>query len=258
MVRAKRKIKIAKIPYIVPEDEQLAERLNSVLAVIYLIFNEGYSAASGPALIRQDMCNEAIRLVDILGDLMPGESEVRGLLALMLLHNARQTARLQDGDLITLGEQDRSLWDLEAMSRGRELLIGTLASGKIGPYQLQAAISAVHSEAADLNSTDWRQIFLLYQELYKYQPSPIIVLNKAVALSYFDGPEAGLKLLGEISGSDSLASYMPFHAAKAAMLARAGSTAQARRAFETALAMGGNEGERDYLRKQLVELEPQD
>jgi RNA polymerase sigma-70 factor (ECF subfamily) len=208
LVRAKRQIKAKNIPYQVPDEEVWPERLNSVLAVLYLIFNEGYSALSGTRHMRDDLCAEAIRLAFLLRTLVSGEAEIEGLLALILLHDSRLVARSDgDGGAITLEEQDRSAWDQGQISQGREILHRALARAAPGPYQIQAAISAVHADAARFADTDWHQITLLYGELFQFQPSDVVALNAAVALSYARSPAAGLVALGEIAGKDTLSAY---------------------------------------------------
>ena len=254
LVRAKRKISAANIPYGVPEADMWPERLQSVLSVIYLIFNEGYAATSGANLIREELCAEAIRLGTIVKSLLPVEAEVQGLLALMLLHDARRPARCNTvGELITLEMQDRRLWNHTQIERGRSLLIGALTRGNIGPYQLQAAISAVHSEASDFARTDWDEICQLYQKLYDLQPSPIVALNAAVARSFTEGPSAGLAVLEALDKSETLGRYQPYHVARADMLRRAGDMASAHVAYRIAWELTDNEIERNFLRNRMDE-----
>jgi len=255
LVRAKRKIRAANIPYAIPDARLWPLRIRSVLAVIYLIFNEGYAPTSGADLIRKDLCKEAIRLGGILLHLLPGEAEVRGLLALMLLHDARLPARCGAfGALMTLETQDRDLWDRLQIERGVTLLIGVLARGKIGPYQVQAAISAAHSEAAEFCRTDWDEIQLLYKKLYELQPSPIVALNAAVATSFAQSPVSGLSALAELEGVRTLQTYAPFHAARADMFCRAGKKALARQAYKLAVKLTENQPVKKYLRARLADL----
>lgn len=259
LVRAKRKIKAANIPYQVPDGEQMEERLHSVLTVIYLIFNEGYSATQGEELIRKELCNEAIRLTELLLELMDDEREVRGLLSLLLLHSSRQQARCSvNGKLITLEQQDRTLWDRELIKRGLTILIMTLTGGKkkgkMGAYQIQAAISAAHTAAATYDQTNWREISMLYEKLYKYQPTPVIMLNGAVALSFAHGPIAGLAAIEQIDREASLTRYQPYYAAKADMLRRAGRINEALQNYRQAIELSGNSSEKQYLRQRLEKL----
>jgi len=255
LVRAKAKIRTAKIPYAVPDAELWPERLQSVLAVIYLVFNEGYAATSGAELVRTDLCKEAIRLGEILKHLVPGDVEVRGLLVLMLLHDARQPARCGDlGELMTLETQDRALWNRPQIEKGVTLLIGALARGSVGPYQVQAAISAVHAEAASFAQTDWGEIEALYEKLYDLQPSPVVALNAAVATSFVQGPVAGLAALADLKGSEILDAYAPYHAARADMFRRAGEAGKARQAYRSALKITDNEREKTFLQARLAAL----
>lgn len=259
LVRAKRKIKATNIPYQIPSPEQLDERLHSVLTVIYLIFNEGYSATRGEDLIRKDLCNEAIRLTELLLVLMKEEREVHGLLSLLLLHSSRLQARCAiNGQLITLEQQDRTLWDRDLIKRGLTILITTLTSskkGKMGAYQIQAAISAAHTAAATYEQTNWREISMLYEKLYKYQPTPVIMLNGAVALSFAHGPAAGLAAIQQIDDDNSLAHYQPFYAAKADMLRRLGRINEAMKYYRQAVELSSNSSEKQYLRARLDRLE---
>ena len=221
VVRAKRKIRDANIPYRVPPPHLWQERLASVLSVLYLIFNEGYAASSGDTATRADLCQEAIRLARMTAELMPEESEARGLLALMLFHDSRRVARsTPDGALVTLEHQDRSEWDRVKIEEGDRLLKETLGRGLLGPYQIQAAISGVHAHAPSFEQTDWSEIVALYHELYRFQPSPIVELNLAVARSYIDGPALALTLLEPIEKETTLNDYQPFYAAKADLLRR--------------------------------------
>ena len=252
LTRAKRKIKVAGIPFEVPEPDLWAERLGSVLSVIYLIFNEGYSASSGEAPIRCELCREAIRLGRILAKLVPAEPETAGLLALMLLHDSRRTARSDaQGNLITLEQQDRPRWDRDLIAAGARLLDGALAHGSPGPYQIQAAISALHAQAPSYAATDWQEITLLYGELYALRPSPVVRLNAAVALSYAEGAEAAIPMLAELERQGALARYQPFHAAHADILRRAGRKTAAAKAYRQAIALTGNATERRFLEGRL-------
>lgn len=253
LVRAKRKIRDAGIPYRVPPDHLLPERLDGVLKVLYLVFNEGYDASSGEALIRTDLCAEAIRLARVLASLMPDEPEVLGLLALMLLHDARREARVgAGGDLILLEDQDRSRWDRARIGEGRPLLDRALRMGRPGAYQLQAAIAAVHDEAPTAQATDWRQIAGLYSALAGIAPSPVVELNRAVAVAMADGPEPGLALM---AGLDvALAGYPYLHAARADLLRRLGRREEAASSYERALAHTTNAAERRYLARRLTEV----
>lgn len=254
IVRAKAKIRAAKIPYVVPEVSELPERLDGVLQVVYLMYNEGYSASSGDVLTRPDLSAEAIRLGRLILALLP-EPEVAGLLGLMLLHESRRKARTDgNGDLVRLHEQDRSLWDRDLIREGAALVERALRSGRFGAYTLQAAISAVHAEAPDLASTDWRQIVGLYDALLRMEPSPVVELNRAAAIAMRDGPEAGLALVDEILGRGDLRDYHLAHAARAEFCTRLGRTGDARESYERALQLAKQEPERRFLAKQLDEL----
>ncbi len=251
LVRAKGKIKAARIPYRVPPPDLWPERLESVLAVIYFIFNEGYRATSGRSLTRGDLCAEAIRLGRILVDLAPSEPEAAGLLALMLLHDSRRGARVdRSGDLVTLEDQDRTLWDREKIGGGDGLLKAALSLGRPGPYQVQAAVSAVHAHADSHESTDWHQIVGLYRELYRLQPSDVVRLNEAVALSFAGDLEAGLEILDELAANELMEQYQPFHAARADLLRRAGRSDQAEVAYDRALELTTNAAEWEFLNRR--------
>jgi RNA polymerase sigma-70 factor (ECF subfamily) len=253
-VRAKNKIRDAKIPYQVPSQPELPERLDSVLRVIYLVFNEGYAASSGASLTRHDLSGEAIRVARLLVELLP-EPEAVGLLALMLLHESRRAARASaTGDLILLEDQDRSLWSREMIAEGTALVQQALSSRRIGPYTIQAAISAVHAEAASPAATDWAQIVGLYDVLARVEPSPVVELNHAVAVAMRDGPAAGLELIDAILERGDLADYRLAHAARADLCRRLGRTAEARASYERALALTRQEPERRFLERRLAQL----
>jgi RNA polymerase sigma-70 factor (ECF subfamily) len=255
LVRAKRKIKAANIPYRVPPPELWPERLASVLSVVYLIFNEGYAATSGGRLTRGDLCDEAIRLGRILVELAPEEPEVAGLLALMLLHDSRRGARTDaDGRFVTLEEQDRTLWDREVIAGGDRILRGALARRKPGPYQIQAAISAVHAHATSHAQTDWREIVALYRRLYEMQPSWVVRLNEIVAFSFAESAEAALRALAQLERQQVLDRYQPFHAAKADLLRRSGQREAAAAAYRRAAELTENDAERRFLARRLAEV----
>lgn len=253
--RVKRKISEAKIPYEVPNTAVLPERLRAVLAVVYLIFNEGYSASGNEQLIRVELCEEAIRLARLLVRLFRDEPEVMGLLALLLLQHSRHRARLDDdGEIVLLDVQDRSLWDGRLVVEGRFLVEKALRMKRPGAYQVQAAIAAVHSEAAVPEDTDWPQIAELYAVLERYQPSPVVTLNRAVAVAKDQGPEAGLALLQALEGSADMRRYHHFHAAKAALLAEAGRGGEAVVYYTTALGLTQNPAERRFIEQKLKTL----
>jgi RNA polymerase sigma-70 factor, ECF subfamily len=250
IARAKAKIRDAGIPYHVPEAIDLPARLRAVLAVVYLIFNEGYSAASGDELLRGELCDEAIRLGRLLVSLMPGEPEVLGLLALMILIDARRDARAVGGDLVRLAEQDRDRWDESKLEEGRALLRGCLTQNRPGPYQLQAAINAVHSDASSAAHTDWRQILEIYDQLMIVAPSPVVALNRAVAVAETGGADRALQLVDAID----LPQYYLLHAVRADLLRRLGRIADAASAYQTALEQCENAKEREFLRRQYQSL----
>ena len=255
IVRAKAKIRDTRIPYRVPSQTELPERLDTVLQVIYLVFNEGYSASSGASLTRSDLAEEAIRLGRLLMELLP-EPEVMGLLALMLLHESRRTARTSpDGDVILLDEQDRSLWNRDQIAEGSALVERALSSRRFGPYTLQAAIAAVHAEAPTPSATDWTQITVLYSVLQRVEPSPIVELNRAVAVAMRDGPSAGLALVDAILARGDLADYHLAHSARADLCRRLGRKEEARTSYERALDLARQEPERRFLRRRLTELQ---
>jgi RNA polymerase sigma-70 factor (ECF subfamily) len=259
LVRAKRKIEEAKIPYEVPKAEALPERLASVQMVIYLTFNEGYTATEGSGLLRTDLCAEAIRLARTLLLFFPEEPETLGLLALMLLHDSRKRARVSErGELVPLDEQDRSSWDRAEIAEGIELVQKALRLRRPGPYSLQAAIAAVHAEAVAGKDTDWKQIAALYQELARVQPTAVVLLNRAVAIAMSGELERGLALINEIGSSGELDRYYLYHAARADLARRLGRREEAAEAYKAALALTFNAVERRYLRRRLAEVESGD
>lgn len=256
LIRAKTKVRAAGIPYAVPEADALPERIGSVLAVIYLVFNEGYYTRDSSSReqatadgVRRDLCDEALRLARVLAGLLPSEPEVLGVLALLLLHDSRRAAREH-----VLEQQDRSRWNHAEIAEGIALTKRALAMRSVGPYQLQAAIAALHAEASTFADTDWPQIAALYGELARRHPSPIVELNRAVAVSMSEGPEVGLALLDRVAAADELRDYQPYHAARADMLRRAGRVGEAILAYERALASAPNQVAREYLARRLAEL----
>jgi RNA polymerase sigma-70 factor, ECF subfamily len=255
LVRAKSKIRNAGIPYRVPPAHVLPERTGGVLAVLYLLFNEGYAATSGPDLVRQALCTEAIRLTRTLATLMPDEPEALGLLALMLLHHARRDARVDDaGDLVTLEEQDRSRWDASEIEEGLGVLDAALRHDSAGYYQLQAAIAACHATAENAADTDWSQIAVLYGRLAEVAPSPVVDLNRAVAVAMAEGPAAGLKLVDELAAAGALAGYHLLPATRADLLRRLDHRSEAAAAYREALELATTDAERRYLTRRLEEM----
>jgi RNA polymerase sigma-70 factor, ECF subfamily len=253
IVRAKRKIRNARIPYRVPTEAELPARIESVLAVVYLIFTEGHAATAG-SLLRLDLCAEAIRLARLLAGLMPDEPEAQGLLALLLLLHARSAARsATDGSLVRLAEQDRRLWDLDMMAQGQAIVRACVLRGRPGPYQIQAAINAVHSVAASFDSTDWHAILTLYDQLYALTPTPVVALNRAVALAEIRGPAAGLAAVDDLRSS-GLDSYYLFHAARADLLRRLGHHTEAAAAYAAARSLTANPVEQAFLDTQRATL----
>jgi RNA polymerase sigma-70 factor (ECF subfamily) len=254
IVRAKAKIRDARIPYQVPSPGELPDRLDTVLQVIYLVFNEGYSASSGDSLTRSDLSGEAIRLGRLLAELLP-EPEVIGLLALMLLQESRRVARTSlTGDLILLEDQDRSLWNRDLIAEGKALVAKALASRRFGPYTLQAAIASVHADATDVAATDWAQVAGLYEVLMRVEPSPVVELNRAVAVAMRDGPDAGLALIDAILARGDLTDYHLAHAARADLCRRLGKADDARTSYEMALTLVSQEPERRFLERRLAAL----
>ncbi len=254
LVRVKKKILEARIPYEVPPRELLPERLQAVLGVVYLVFNEGYAATETPGLVRPDLCAEAIRLARLIAELMPQESEALGLLALMLLHDARRAARVgADGAIVPLEEQDRACWNREEIAEGLAVLDAALALRRRGPYQLQAAIAALHARAPRAEDTDWRQIAALYGGLLCEQPGAVVELNAAVALAMAEGAERGLEWMERLAGREELSDYYLLPAARADLLRRLGRLAEAREAYVAALKLVRNPAERSYLERRLDE-----
>ena len=255
LVRAKSKIRIAQIPYEVPSLNLLPERLTSVRAVVYLIFNEGYSATAGDSLIRKDLCAESIRLGRVLCELVPNEPENLGLLALMLLQDSRRDARTnKQGELVTLEEQDRSQWDRKEIEEGLRLVEQAFRFGRVGTYQVQAAIASIHAKAETAAKTDWQQIVAFYEALVRVNPSPIVALNHAAAVAMSEGFEKGLKLVEEAGASGTLDQYYLFHAARADLLRRLDRPVEAETAYLRALALTTNNVELEYIRRRLSEV----
>jgi RNA polymerase sigma-70 factor (ECF subfamily) len=255
LVRAKRKIRHAGIPFRIPPAHQLVDRTGAVLSVLYLLFNEGYSASAGADLLRQGLCGEAIRLTRTLITLMPDEPEAMGLLALMLLHHARRDGRVDaHGDLVLLNEQDRSLWDVEAIAAGDDVLNAALRMGRPGPFQIQAAIAACHAQAARAGETDWAEIASLYDQLAVVMPSPVVELNRAVAISMIEGPEVGLDLLSAIDSNGALAGYYLLAATRADLLRRLERPLDAAEAYRQALGLATTDAERRFLQLRINEV----
>jgi RNA polymerase sigma-70 factor (ECF subfamily) len=257
LVRAKAKIHAARIPYTVPTNEELAERLEGVMRVVYLVFNEGYAATSGDELVRRELCAEAIRLGRLVRVLFPNESEVAGLLGLMLIHDSRRIARVDgNGDVVTLEEQDRSLWDRDEIAEGQTLAETALRRGGAGFYALQAAIAALHAQAVRAEDTDWPQIAALYALLLRLHPSPVVALNHAAAVAMGNGLERGLRLIEELEATGELDGYHLLPAAKADVLRRLGRRSEAAAAYEKALSLVSHPAERRYLGRRLSAVRP--
>jgi RNA polymerase sigma-70 factor, ECF subfamily len=258
LVRAKQKIRDAGIPYRIPADDELGERLETVLLVVYLVFNEGYNASAGDALVRRELCGEAIRLGRLLHALMPSEAEVQALLALMLLHDSRRDARTTPlGEIVLLEEQDRTRWHGDQIGEGLELVERALARGARGPYALQAAIAALHAQAKRAEDTDWHQIAALYELLLQVQPSPVVELNRAVAVAMADGLPGGIQLLNDLEERRSLTGYYLLPAARGDLLRRMGRWAEPGEAYRQAIALVGNEAERRFLTRRLAQVQDQ-
>src|SRR5690349_16422247 len=256
LVRAKQKIRLARIPYEIPSVDRIADRLSAVQAVVYLIFNEGYAASGGQSLIRNDLCAEAIRLGRMLCELLPNEPENIGLLALMLLQDSRREARVSiEGELVTLEEQDRSRWDTREIKEGVRLIQTALRLQQVGNYQLQAAIAAVHAEAATADKTDWRQIVALYEELMRITASPIVALNHAAAVAMAHGFERGLRMIEAADENGALQNYYLFHASRADLLRRLRRFEEATAAYETAFSLTTNRVEQNYIRRRVDEIQ---
>ncbi len=255
LVRAKRKIAEAGIPFRVPERDMLADRLGPVLRVVYLVFTEGHRASAGSELVRPQLCEEAIRLARSLDVLLPGEPEVRGLLALLLLIDARRPSRVDAaGQLVLLEDQDRSCWDGAKIAEGSALLDRALRARRPGPYQIQAAIAACHSNARDAAATDWDEIAALYRELLRHEPTPVVEVNRAVAVAMAEGAEAGLALLDGLAADPRLSRWAPFHVARADLLRRTGRSAEAAESYRSALALEPPAAERAFLTERLRQL----
>jgi RNA polymerase sigma-70 factor (ECF subfamily) len=251
LVRAKAKIRDARIPYRVPGEAELPDRLRAVLAVVYLVFNEGYAASGGDRLVREDLCVEAVRLGRLLAELMPDEPEVAGLLALMLLSESRRPARTgPGGELVPLAAQDRARWDPALIAEGQALVRQCLRRDQPGPYQIQAAINAVHSDAPTAAATDWHQVVALYDQLQAFDPGPVVALHRAVAVAEIDGPEVALALVDDLD----LGGYHVFHAVRADLLRRLGREAEAMAAYDAAIAACGNDADRSFLARRRAEL----